>query len=155
MRGVKKLFAIFCDNSQNIATYHKTHATCRSSHAICRSSYTTRRKKLQQVATRHNILRQVATGQDWSTTQLPFGLLTAFTPWNLLANHHHGDLGIVPNNNAISNLQTVADASSTLYQPLGSRAVAALQFSANTKRRPSPQRSGISLLAPLTTPRPL
>ena len=68
MRRVKKLFALFCDNSQNIATCHK-------SHAICRSSYTTRRKKLRQVATRHNILRQVATGHDWSTTQLTLGRL--------------------------------------------------------------------------------
>ena len=75
MRRVKKLFAIFCDNSQNIVTCHKSHATCRSWHAICRSSYTTRRKKLRQVATRHNILRQVATGHDWLTTQLTFGRL--------------------------------------------------------------------------------
>jgi hypothetical protein len=75
MRRVKKLFAIFCDNSQNIVTCHKSHATCRSWHAICRSSYTTRRKKLRQVATRHNILRRVATGHDWSTTQLTLGCL--------------------------------------------------------------------------------
>jgi hypothetical protein len=42
----------------------------------------------------------------------------------------------------IAALQTAAHDSSTLYRPSCSGAVAALQFSASTKRRPSPQRSG-------------
>jgi hypothetical protein len=36
------------------------------------------------------------------------------------------------NNNAMTTLQTAADETSTTYQPLGSRALAALQFFAST-----------------------
>jgi hypothetical protein len=46
---------------------------------------------------------------------------------------HHPPPSSVPDNNAIAALQTASDTLSAPHRPLGSREVAALQFSASTK----------------------
>jgi hypothetical protein len=77
MRRVKKPLRFFATIRRILR-----HVISRMRHVVHHMRYVVHpirhvSKKLRQVATRHNILRQVATGHDWSTTQtqLTFGHL--------------------------------------------------------------------------------